>query len=266
MYVTGKTAYLGDEHSYSHAAAVLMTDGELVGYGAISDVLQAVGRECDAAVVPVENNVEGAVNEVYDALSLRRLFISRELVLPVRHSLIGESGVALSDIDTVVSHPQAIAQCRKFLSGLHGVKILACPSTSDALNKVGGSVAAVAFKPKEGQAVIKSGITDSSLNATRFALVSRLRWSSGGTVSISFDIKDEPGALLSVLEVFYREGINLTRILSRPHRSGDGKYGFFADFDFTDSDTALDKTLSAVAERCESFGFLGRYDCTTAEL
>ncbi|MDE7463924.1 MAG: ACT domain-containing protein [Clostridiales bacterium] len=258
-----KTAYLGDEYSYSHAAAERMSHGELRAYSTMSETIAAVGKDCDYEVLPVENNVEGAVNEVYDAFFDSGLFIERELVLPVRHSLIVADGVTLDQVHNIGSNPEAIAQCRKYLSGL-GVPVVAVASTSAALAAVQGGTAAIAFRPKAGQTAIASGIQDSAMNATRFALLTRERTSNGGTVSVAFDLRNEPGALLEVLGTVNAHGINLTRILSRPHRDGSGKYRFFIDFDFGGTEKELGKLFDEIERSCSDFRFLGRYDCLTA--
>ena len=258
------TAYLGDENSYSHAAATLLVNGGLKGYGTMTEVL-AAANECENAVLPLENNVEGVVNEVYDALFDSGLYISRQLILPVRHSLIAKSGATIGGIEKIMSHPQAIAQCRRFISEI-GVPVIAVSSTSAALGQATDKVAAIAFKPKAGQVALAEGIQDSLLNATRFALLSKRESAEGRTVSIVFDLKDGPGALLKVLSVFYEHGINLTRILSRPHRSGNGEYRFFADFDFALSNDELNKLLRLVAGHCTAFRCLGRYDCDRAQI
>lgn len=258
------TAYLGDGNSYSHAAAVLLAGGALKGYGTMQAVLSAVGTECGAAVLPVENNVEGAVNEVYDALFDCELYVKKQLVLPVRHSLIAAEGATLGDIRRVVSHPQAIAQCRRFLDGL-GVPVMSAASTSAALQLVDETTAAVAFKPKDGQRALAVGIQDSALNATRFALLTPERSDGGATVSVAFDLVNEPGALLTALKSLYDRNVNMTRILSRPNRSGDGRYRFFVDFDFDGGSAALDETLADLKKCCTALRFLGRYDCVHAE-
>ncbi len=259
------TAYLGDENSYSHAAATRLVGGGLKGYPTMSEVLTAAEHECEFAVLPLENNVEGAVNEVYDALFDSGLYITRQLTLPVRHSLIAKSGASIDGIQKIMSHPQAIAQCRKFISEI-AVPDIAVSSTSAALEQATETTAAIAFKPRAGQTVLASGIQDSLLNATRFALLSKTENADGNTVSVAFDLKDEPGALVRVLSVFDRNKVNLTRILSRPHRSGSGKYRFFTDFDFALSRSALERLLESVAEHCTAFRCLGRYDCETAKI
>ncbi len=198
MFDRDLTAYLGDGNSYSHAAAVRLAGGALKGYGTLQAVLAAVGTECGAAVLPVENNVEGAVNEVYDALFDSELYIDSQLVLPVQHSLIAADGVKIGDIRRVVSHPQAIAQCRRFLGEL-GVPVMSAASTSAAL------------------------------------------------------------------KTLYDRNVNMTRILSRPHRSGDGQYRFFVDFDFEGSGDELGAALSELKRCCTAFRFLGRYDCAHAD-
>ncbi len=240
-----------------------MSRGALKAYSTMSETIAAVGRDCDHAVLPVENNVEGAVNEVYDAFFDSGLFIERELVLPVRHSLIAARGVDLCDVKTVCSHPQAIAQCRKFLDKL-GVPVVAVASTSAALAAVGNGTAAIAFRPKDGQYAAATCIQDSAMNATRFALLTKDRTNMGGTVSIAFDLKNSPGALLSALSVINARGINMSRILSRPHRSGNGRYRFFVDFDFDGTDGELCELFDGIMRCCSEFRFLGRYDCSTA--
>ena len=254
-----KIAYLGDEYSYSHEAARRCTELPICAYGSMSEVIDAVGTECSGAVMPLENNVEGAVGEALDALAERRLKISAELVLPIVHSLIAEDGVKLSDVRQIVSHAQAIGQCRKFLSEFD-CKIMAAPSTSAALLRVGGDTAAIAYKPRRGQYAVKTHIQDSVLNATRFALVTRDMRRDGGTVSVRFDVANAPGELAHVLDYLYECGVNLTRILSRPHRSGNGEYRFFADFDFTRDNAALDGLLDRMKEYCRELDLLGRYD------
>ena len=241
-----------------------MSQGALKAYSTMRETIAAAAScECDYAVLPVENNVEGAVNEVYDAFFDSGLFIERELVLPVRHSLIVEDGVTIEGVKKVCSHPQAIAQCRKYLEKL-GVQVVAVSSTSAALGEVKGGTAAIAFRPKAGQTAIASGIQDSANNATRFALLTRERTSAGGTVSIAFDLKNSPGTLLAVLSVINARGINMSRILSRPHRDGSGKYRFFIDFDFDGSDKELSELFDEIGKCCSEFRFLGRYDCKTA--
>ncbi len=255
-----RISYLGDENSYSYAAATELTDGELIAYESMSKVIYAAtSGECDGAVLPVENNVEGAVNEVYDALFDSGLYITKQLVLPIRHSLIASVGTSLDGIKRVVSHPQAIAQCRKFLSTL-SVPVEAVSSTSAALNMADASTAAIAFRPKAGQTVLAQCIQDSTLNATRFSLLLKRAGNSGKTVSVAFDIKNTPGSLVGVLTEFYNSGVNLTRILSRPHRTGDGKYRFFVDYDFSGSPDEHEALLKRVKSGCTDFRFLGRYD------
>lgn len=265
VYDTSVTAYLGDENSYSHAAAQMLTDGALKGYDTMSKVITAAMRgDVDMAVVPIENSVEGAVNEVYDMLTDSGLYIARQLILPIRHSLIALNGDTLDSIERVRSHPQAIAQCRNFLSGL-SVTVEAVSSTSEAISRVGRGAAAIGFRPKSGQSVLASDIQDSMLNATRFSLLKREKSVEGKTVSVSFDLKNKPGALLSALNVMSGAGVNMTRIISRPHRSGDGRYRFFVDFDYAESAERLETFLAKIKTACDGLWFLGRYNVDAAE-
>lgn len=262
--VEGITAYLGDEYSYSYAACRALASGTYRAYGTMSKVLAAAAeRECEYAVLPIENNIEGAVNEVCDALFDSGLFIGAQYVLPVRHSLIAERGTRFGDITRIVSHAQAIGQCRVFLSGLDGVTVSAVSSTSEALLAAHGTTAAIAYKPRAGQEVLRVGIQDSELNATRFALLCREPNASGSCASIIFDLENKPGALLAALDAAYRRGVNLTRILSRPHRSGDGGYRFFVDFDCADA-LDVEGMLADVEKHTAAFRFLGQYDVERA--
>lgn len=265
VYNSCVTAFLGDENSYSYAAAQMLTDGALKGYDTVSDVIAAVMRsETDIAVVPTENSVEGAVNEVYDMLPGSGLYIARQIVLPIRHSLIAADGATVKSVKRIRSHPQAIGQCRKFLSTL-SVTVEAVSSTSKAISLVDGESAAIGFKPQNGQIVLATDIQDSKLNATRFSLLTREKSVEGKTVSVSFDLKNKPGALLAALNVMSGAGVNMTRIISRPHRSGDGRYRFFVDFDYVDDIEALESFLDAIRTACDGLWFLGRYNVDTAK-
>ncbi len=255
---------MGDEHSFSYAAAIRLSQGAFKSYDRLSKVIAAVGSECEYAVVPVENNIEGAVNEVYDALFDARLYIAGELILPVRHCLIAECGMMLDRIKRVASHPQAIGQCHRFLSGLN-VDVEAVSSTSKALMSAIGTTAAIAIRPRAGQVVIREGIADSPLNATRFAVLGTAPAATGEMASVMFDLKNEAGALLKALEVFYGRGVNMSRILSRPSRKGDGKYRFSVDFDCHLDGNELTAFLAKLGEHCAELKFLGRYDCETVE-
>lgn len=255
---------MGDEYSFSYAAANRLSSGAYRAYDRLSKVISAVGNECEYAVVPVENNIEGAVNEVYDALFDAELFIVSELVLPVKHCLVAERGMTLDRIKRVASHPQAIGQCHRFLSGLD-VEVEAVSSTSKALGVAVGTTAAIAIGPRDGQEILCAGIADSPLNATRFAVLGKAPVESGGTASVMFDLKNEAGALLRALDVFYRRDVNMSRILSRPSRKGDGKYRFSVDFDCLLSGDGLTEFLAKLGEHCVELKFLGRYDCETVE-
>ena len=253
---------MGDEHSFSYAAASRLSRGGFTPCETLSGVIAAVGKNCEYAVVPVENNIEGTVNEVYDALYGAGLYIVGELVLPVRHCLIAERGVTIDKIEKVVSHAQAIGQCHRFLTEL-GVKVEAKASTSKALRCAVGTTAAIAIGPRDGQEILRTDIADSQLNATRFAVLGKAPIAKGGSVTVMFDLKNESGALYKILEVFYKRGVNMSRILSRPNRKGDGNYRFSVDFDCRMTADELDGLLKKLSGYCTEFRFLGRYDCET---
>lgn len=255
---------MGDEYSFSYAAASRLSRGGFTPCDTLSNVIAAVGELCEYAVVPVENNIEGTVNEVYDALFDAGLYIVGELVLPVRHCLIAERGMTIDRIEKVVSHAQAIGQCHRFLTEL-GVEVEAKSSTSKALLCAVGTTAAIAIGPRDGQEILRTDIADSSLNATRFAVLGKAPIQAGDNASIMFDLKNETGALYKLLEIFDKRGVNMSRILSRPNRKGDGKYRFSVDFDCRMTSEELDGLLKKLSGHCTELRFLGRYDCETVE-
>ena len=231
-------AYLGPEGSYSHQAAVLLFgDGdELLAQRDLDAVVNevATGRS-DLGVVPVENSIEGMVNRTLDLMATSRLFVNREIMLPIRNCLLSLS--ARENVRVVYSHPQALAQCRKWLAhNLPSAEIRETPSTSEAAvaarsDEHGAAVASALTARIYGLNVIAENINDASGNLTRFWVISPVMTAAGenAKTSIIITLKNHPGSLHRALGVFADKGINLTKIESRPSKQ-TWEYIFFIDF------------------------------------
>jgi len=253
-----KIAFLGPEGSYSHQAAHMMfsQDSELIPQKDIETVITEVAaRRAELGVVPVENSTEGMINRTLDMMATSRLFVCREIMLPIRNCLL--SGVPLEKIRKVFSHPQALAQCRHWLmDNLPGAEIIETPSTSHA---------AVAAKQEEGSAAIASSlaaslygldivaenINDCHENITRFWVVSPTMLPIEGKTktSIIVTLENIPGALYHAIGVFAGRGINLTKIESRPAKKNPWEYLFFIDF----QGNLMDENVKAVMEEIKSY-------------
>lgn len=265
-----KIAYLGPEGTFSHLAALkVQGEGmELYPEPSIFDVFRAAERgEADYALVPVENSIEGMVNETHDLLLETPLQVQGEVFLQVSY-VLASKGAPLRAIKKVYSHPQALAQCRKWLKeNLSWAEALPVGSTAQAAlmaSKEEGAAALVA----EGTAALYSlrilakGVEDSPQNTTRFLLLGRdpFPFPTGKRkATLCFLLPHVPGALYRALGPFAREGINLERIVSRPLKGSSWEYVFYVDIDWPEEQRvkrALEE-LKAVAAMVKVLGPYG---------
>jgi prephenate dehydratase len=224
-------------------------------------------REVKCGVVPVENSIEGSVHETYDSLVTTSAKISGEILLRVVHCLVALPLTSMDDVKVVYSHPQALAQCRGFLTSL-GAEVKATYDTAGSVKKVRDEgrrdAAAVASKEAAliyGMHVLNEGIEDNKNNYTRFLVVAteeseRLPESK---TSVIFSTQHAPGSLYAALEPFARHGVNLTKIESRPTRQRPWEYYFFLDFEGHRDDAAQKIALEDLAKRTISLKILGSY-------
>jgi prephenate dehydratase len=232
-------------------------------------------------VVPVENSVEGSINETYDMLLSSNLKVVGEVVLRVVHCLIALRTAHLKDIKTVYSHPQALAQCRGFVTSMGLEPVVTYDTAGSAKiikeKNLGGAAAIAGERAAEiyGLKVLKKGIEDYSTNSTRFLIVSREDSkepgrskgtggrrggiSHGSKTSLIFAVPHTPGSLYNALEVFAREKINLTKIESRPTKERPWEYYFFVDFEGHRQDPKVLKVLAALAKKTAFLKVLGSY-------
>jgi chorismate mutase/prephenate dehydratase len=264
-----KIAYLGPEGTFSHAAARAFF-GLAASYTeatTIEGVFDAVvRREAQYGVVPVENSSEGQVVRAADALVEGELLIRAELELDVALCLLTRAS-GLGAIERVYSHPQPLGQCRVWLAkNLAGAQLVQTASTAAAAREAqtdprGAAVASRLAADLYGLPVARERIQDHAENVTRFAMVALEDAPRTGTdkTTLAFSLRDGRGALMRVLSIFDEEGINLTRIESRPSREKPWDYVFLADVEGHRQDEALVRTMARLRERCPLVKHLGSY-------
>jgi prephenate dehydratase len=278
-----RLGYLGPEGTFTQEAleASGATEGhEEVALPTVYDTVMAVHeRAVDRALVPIENSLEGSVNATLDALAVETedVTIVGEVVHPVRHSLIARRPLELGQIETVVSHPQASAQCARFIrSRLRGARVVPANSTADAVRMVAeadGDWAALGNRLSAGIygcEVLLAGVEDVAGNETRFVWLAPAGTNPGEhgpwKTSIVFwgAGDDAPGWLVRCLSEFAFRSVNLTLIESRPRRVGLGHYMFFADLEGRDSDEPVAQAIAAVRAQTEELRVLGSYPTADA--
>jgi prephenate dehydratase len=272
-----RVAYLGPAGTHSEEAlrASAPPDVEAVAHPTIYDAVMAVQEgTAERAVVPIENALEGSVAVTLDTLAVEaeRVRIAAEVVHPIHHCVIARSELSLSTVERVVSHPQATAQCARFLrEHLPDAELVNAPSTADAVLTVCGSDdASVALGSRLAADlydcyIVATNVEDHPDNATRFVWLAPVdevgEPGEDPKTSIVFwgGADQSPGWLLEVLREFAERGVNLSRIESRPRRTGLGHYFFFVDFEGEAAVPPGSEALAAVAEHVGELRVLGSY-------
>lgn len=268
MTVSMRVAYMGPPRSFSHAAALQAfgTQAELIETRTIPDAIEAAASgEVELAIVPIENSTEGGVNATLDALFDSQVTISAELVLDVELCLLAQSA-DLSMIRRVASHPQPLGQCKQWLRDHlpHAELVVALSTTSaaqDALKDPHTAVVGSRLAAELGLLVVRERIEDREGNATRFVVVGQKLAAATGNdkTTLVFSTPHERGALRRVLEVFDAEGLNLTRIESRPLRGQLWQYAFFTDLEGHRDDPPVQRALARLAQGGAMLRVLGSY-------
>jgi prephenate dehydratase len=269
-------AYLGPAGTFTEGAlATLLIEGDSQeSFSNVTAALDAVrdGR-ADAAVVPIENSIEGVVALTLDELAMGSpLVITAEITLPVSFTLMARSPMELAKIDRVATHPHAEAQCRRFLADqLPHAEIISTPSTAAAAAALAGgtsdyvaAIAAPIAAKHYALAVLAEGIGDNDGAVTRFIVVSQpaqMSVPSGHdrTSLVAFIGADHAGALLEVLTEFSVRGVNLTFIQSRPTGRELGHYHFMIDAEGHVAEERVGEALMGLRRICEDVRFLGSY-------
>lgn len=267
-------AYLGPEGTFAEAALRTLpaaARGVLLPQVSVVAAIDAVrGGEADAAVVPLENSVEGSVASTVDELATGEpLVITREILLPVSFALLVRPGT--TQVATVATHPHAEAQCRRWLrTNLPAAEVVMTTSTAEAAAGVNrGEYDAAIAAPLAGSVhrlvPLSSDIADTPDAVTRFVLLSRPapppeRSGNDKTSLVAFIADDHTGALLEVLTEFAVRGISLTRIESRPTKERMGQYCFSLDCEGHLADARVGEALMALRRICADVRYLGSYE------
>lgn len=263
-----RVAYFGPPGTFTHQAArkKFGSSVEYLPERDIPEVFSAVvNGKASCGVVPVENSTEGPVNVTIDTLAETPLKIISEICLPIRLALLGHGPV--SSVRRLYSHRQPLAQCRRYIgTRLPGAEIREASSTVAAVEQAAierGAAAIAAELAVEGRdvKVLERRIEDSADNVTRFFVVAENPPPPTGAdkTTVLVSIKDEVGALHAMLEVFLREGINLTWIQSRPSRRRAWDYVFFVDLEGHAEDERVRRALEALESRTRHVQVLGSY-------
>jgi prephenate dehydratase len=229
-----KALTLGPEGTYSHRATKAVAD-DIDFVESVTSIVEGVASgEYGRGVVPIENSIEGSVTESLDALAERNVAVVREIVTPIQHALLAQTG----EFEVVMSHPQALAQCREYLGReFPSARTEAVASTARGVERAreDDTVAAVGHPATAGTdlQVLARDIQDSTSNATRFVVLApeTERSDAGGKTSVVvYPNTNYPGLLLEMLEPFAERDINLSRVESRPSGERLGDYVFHFDF------------------------------------
>lgn len=266
-----KVVFQGVEGAYSYAAM-----REYFGEGIESfhvktwkDAMEAiVERKADYAVLPIENSTAGIVADIYDLLTEYHLFIVGEQIIRIRHVLLGLPGTSKEDITTVYSHPQALAQCKQYLEEHPGWRTEEVANTAGSAKKVSeeGRKTQAAIASEEagrlfGLEILDEDICYNGENSTRFIIVSRnpIYEQKAGKVSICVELPHESGTLYSMLSHIIYNGLNMTKIESRPIPGHNWEYRFFIDFEGNLREASVVNALRGMKQEATWFRVLGNY-------
>lgn len=269
-----RIAIQGELGSNSHAAAlealapqpVVMVPCSL----SASVFTQVVSGLADGAVLPIENSLHGSVAEHYDLLLREPVRIVGESLLRIRHMLIAGPGMRLEQVRRVLSHPVALAQCRRFFEKHPAIQAVPFYDTAGSVKHLiaeGWEDAAAIAPPlaavQYGGAVLQEGLEDHAANFTRFHRLVREDATAvfegiANKMSVAFAVEHQPGTLVAALDLLRREGVDLTRIESRPVPGAPWEYVFFVELRFS-SEAMADAAVGALREHCGMVKELGRY-------
>lgn len=273
-----KMAYLGPGGSYTEMAKDIFCEKynlnvPMEPMKTIKSVLAYVDETPNSiAVLPIENSIEGSVRETIDNLIRTKntnIRILSEFVMPIRHCLLSRT-TELSSITSVISHPQALAQCQNFIHNElpRNPTIIDVSSTAEAAKKLQEFNLTYAAIGSEKTAeiynlnILKCNINDDPDNKTRFALIGDFEAPKTGNdnTTLAFATENKPGALLEILQIFHDFQINLSYISSRPSKIKFGEYLFFVDFDGHVTDEVISKAIEKVKESSHYFRLVGSYE------
>lgn len=266
-----KLYFLGPKGTYSeqcakYAKQILKTQCELVAVSTIAKIVEILNNDSEAlGVLPVENSIEGVVRPTVDNLFQTDVKIQAEIDIKIEHYLISKG--KKENIKTIFSHPQALAQCSKYITSNFDEKIILKETSSTAYgamlleenDETCAAIVSSSLAQEMNYNIIDKNIGDIKDNITRFVLCSKNELVLGEKkrTSIVFNTKNEAGALLKILEIFKKYDLNLLYLESRPSKKCFGEYNFFADIDC--GLLPCHDALKEIKKECAFYKFLGSY-------
>jgi chorismate mutase/prephenate dehydratase len=269
-----KVSFQGERGAYSETAvyAFFGEQIEVIPCIDLTQVFQSVAnQETNFGVVPIENSLEGSINQTYDLFLTFDLKVKGEIIIRISHCLIANPGTTIESVKTVYSHPQALAQSRKFLERCK-CKLIPTYDTAGSVKmlkeKALKNAAAVASEKAAdlyGMSILAREIEDNQTNFTRFFVISKGDSHNTGRdkTSIIFASSHTPGALYSALGEFAKREINLTKIESRPTKQKPWEYNFYLDFEGHRTEPRCKDVLKVLRKNSAFLKVLGSYPKAT---
>ncbi len=265
-----RVVFQGSEGSYSQEA-MFRFFGEQVNsihVDTFRDAMSAIDEgRADYAVLPIENSTAGIVSEIYDLLVEYENYIVAEQILKIEHCLLALPGAKKEDITRVYSHPQSLMQCARYLQGTEWQQIsmknnaFAAEKVAREKDKTQAAIAGEHAAAAYGLTVLEREINQSDTNSTRFIIVTnqKIFKKDAGKISLCFEIPHRSGSLYHILSHFIYNGLNMTKIESRPIEDRNWEYRFFIDFEGNLADSAVKNALRGLREETRNMKILGNY-------
>ncbi len=265
-----RVVFQGAEGAYSQAA-MMEYFGETVdsfNVDTFRDAMLAIDEgSADFAVLPIENSSAGIVSEIYDLLVEFENYIVGEQIIRIEHCLMAAPGTKLEDIQTVYSHPQSLMQSAHFLleAGWQQISMknnaFAAKKVAEEKDKTQAAIAGETAAKIYGLDILKRGVNDVKNNSTRFLIITNQKVfaTNAGKISLCFEVSHESGALYHALSHLMYNGLNVTKIESRPIAGRNWEYRFFLDFEGNLTDSAVRNALRGLREETRNMKVLGNY-------
>ena len=268
--VKASVVFQGADGAYSQAAMMKYFGDKINSFhvDTFRDAMSAIDEgSADFAVLPIENSTAGIISEVYDLLVEFENYIVGEQSIPIEHCLLACEGANIEDINTVYSHPQSLMQSSEYLreSGWQQISMknnaFAAQKVANEKNLTQAAIASEYAAKVYGLQVLKKGVNDLKENSTRFIIVTNQKVFSpeAKKISLCFEINHESGALYHALSHLIYNGLNMSKIESRPLTGRNWEYRFFVDFEGNMQDSAVKNALRGLREETRNMKILGNY-------
>lgn len=265
-----RVVFQGAEGAYSQAAMVEYFGEQVNSFhvDTFRDAMLAIDEgSADFAVLPIENSSAGIVSDIYDLLVEFENYIVGEQIIPIEHCLLGVKGTTMESVQTVYSHPQSFMQSQRYLleKGWQQISMknnaFAAKKIAEEKNVTQAAIAGAYAAKVYGLEILERGINDLKDNSTRFIIVTNQKVFSktASKISICFEVKHESGALYHALSHLIYNGLNMTKIESRPLAGRNWEYRFFLDFEGNLEDSAVKNALRGLREETRNMKILGNY-------